>query len=285
MMSMGKGAMVNVSRKHKMNVASSTESELVSIADVLGMILWCKYFMEAQGYTIESNVLYQDNKSTILLAKNGRMSAGKNSKHIKNRFFLITDKVAQGDVELKHIGTKSMWADVNTKPVQGLQFRIFRHEMMGVPVEYDDDVERRRTHPTLLPAVKTTGPSPQDLQVLTDIGVTSVTKTEQKAPAPEKKGTLRGKMKVSSQSRCKPSPRRRSVLGEPKYGSGSVPQWKTGVSRYPAVYRALLEEHSGNKLARVNQVNQRVPVIDERLRIGKAKRRRSDPLGRPVRNQ
>ena len=78
-----------------MNVASSTESELVSIADVLGMILWCKYFMESQGYTIESNVLYQDNKSTILLAKNGRMSAGKNSKHIKNRFFLITNKVAQ----------------------------------------------------------------------------------------------------------------------------------------------------------------------------------------------
>jgi hypothetical protein len=49
MMVMGKGAIVNISRKHKMNVASSTESKLVSIADVLGMILWCKYFMEAQG--------------------------------------------------------------------------------------------------------------------------------------------------------------------------------------------------------------------------------------------
>ena len=81
-----------------MNVASSTESELVSMADFLGMIMWCKYFMEAQGYTIENNILYQDNKSTILLAKNGRMLAGKNSKHIKNRFFLITDKVAQREL-------------------------------------------------------------------------------------------------------------------------------------------------------------------------------------------
>ena len=115
MMSMGKGAIVNILRKHKMNVASSTELELVSIADVLGMILWCKYSMEAQGYTIESNILYQDNKSTILLAKNGRMSAGKNSKHIKNRFFLITGKVAQGDLSIQHMGTKNMWADVNTK--------------------------------------------------------------------------------------------------------------------------------------------------------------------------
>ena len=48
--------------------------------------MWCKYFMEDQGYTIESNVLYQDNKSTILLSKNGRISAGKNSRHIKIGF-------------------------------------------------------------------------------------------------------------------------------------------------------------------------------------------------------
>ena len=116
-MSMGKGAIVNIARKHKMNVASLTKLELVGIAGVLGMILWCKYFMEAQGYTIKSNLLYQDNRSTILLAKIGRMSAGKNAKHIKNKFFLITDKVAQGDLLIQHICMKNMWADVNTKPV------------------------------------------------------------------------------------------------------------------------------------------------------------------------
>ena len=88
MMSIGKGAIVKIARKHKMNVGSSTESELVSIDDVLVMIMWCKYFMESQGYTIESNVLYKDNKSTILLAKNGRMLAGKNSRHIKIGFSL-----------------------------------------------------------------------------------------------------------------------------------------------------------------------------------------------------
>ena len=45
--------------------------------------MWCKYFMEAQGDTIESNGLYQDRKLTILLAENGRISAGKNIRHIK----------------------------------------------------------------------------------------------------------------------------------------------------------------------------------------------------------
>ena len=156
MISMRKGAIVNISRKHKMNIGSSTKSELVSIADVLGMILWCNYFVAAQGYTLESNLLYQDNKSTILLAKNSRMSAGKNSKHIKNRFFLIADKVAKDDVRIRHMGTQSMWADVNTKPVQRELFLIQRHHMMGVPINYDDDVERKRTYVLLLPKVKPT---------------------------------------------------------------------------------------------------------------------------------
>ena len=81
--------------------------------------------MESQGYTIENNILYQDNKSTILLAKNVGMSEGKNIKHIKNMFFFVTDKVAQREIEIRHIGTKSMWEDVNTKPLQGALFIIF----------------------------------------------------------------------------------------------------------------------------------------------------------------
>ena len=105
MMSLGKGAIANVSIKHKLNTGSSTETELVSIANVLGMMMWCKHFTEAQGYTVDNNILYQDNKSTLLLAKNRRMSTEKNSKHIKNRFFLITDKVVQGDLKIEHKGT------------------------------------------------------------------------------------------------------------------------------------------------------------------------------------
>ena len=35
MMSMGKGAIVNVSRNHKLNIGSSTESKLLSFAEVL----------------------------------------------------------------------------------------------------------------------------------------------------------------------------------------------------------------------------------------------------------
>ena len=32
------------------------------------------------------------------------------------------------------------------------------------------------------------------------------------------------------------------LLGEPKYGPGSEPNWKAGSAHYPAFYKALLDE-------------------------------------------
>ena len=34
--------------------AQQSQNYIVSIADVLGVMIWCKYFMEAQGYTIDN---------------------------------------------------------------------------------------------------------------------------------------------------------------------------------------------------------------------------------------
>ena len=142
--------------------------------------------MEAQGYKIESNVLYQDNKSTILLTKNGRMSAGKNSNHIKNQVFLVTDKAAQGDVEIKHMGTNTTWGDINTNLVHGQLFRISHHVMMGVTVEYDEDAERRNTHPLLLPQVETVRVSQAVGDLLGKVEVvTSVEKVAMSRPVPK----------------------------------------------------------------------------------------------------
>jgi len=35
------------------------------------MALWTKHFLEAQGYQVNDNVIYQDNQSAILLENNG----------------------------------------------------------------------------------------------------------------------------------------------------------------------------------------------------------------------
>ena len=52
MMSLGKEAVVSKSTKQKLNVCSSSEGELVGIDDALPWIQWTRYFIKAQGYTV-----------------------------------------------------------------------------------------------------------------------------------------------------------------------------------------------------------------------------------------
>ena len=106
---------MSLSSKQKLNNGSSTEAELVGIADALGLMVWTKYFMEAQGYIIGSYILFQDNHSTIILTKNGRILAVNNSNHIKNHYFLITDKVHQEDLEICYKPTGEIMDNYQSK--------------------------------------------------------------------------------------------------------------------------------------------------------------------------
>ena len=50
-----------------LNTTSITESELVRLSDAMPKLNWNKYFMEAQGLTVEDVYVYQDNQNVILL--------------------------------------------------------------------------------------------------------------------------------------------------------------------------------------------------------------------------
>jgi hypothetical protein len=86
------GAAQSISRKQKLNTRSSTESEVVGADNVLVMILWTKLFLEEQGYKIEQNVLYQDNKSTFLLETNGKRSSSKRTRALNICYFFLMDQ-------------------------------------------------------------------------------------------------------------------------------------------------------------------------------------------------
>ena len=62
---LGKGAIIADSTKQKVNSRSSTEAELKAIDDEIGKVEWVRRFIEAQGFKIESNFIFQDNTSTI----------------------------------------------------------------------------------------------------------------------------------------------------------------------------------------------------------------------------
>ena len=61
--------------KQKINTRSSTEAEIVAVDDLMNKIVWTKLFVEAQGYSVKENILFQDNKSAIQLENNGKMSS------------------------------------------------------------------------------------------------------------------------------------------------------------------------------------------------------------------
>ena len=151
-MAMGFGALMSMTKRHKINVKSSTEAELVGLDDDLGDILWGKYFLEALGYHISHNIFHQDNKSTILLATNGTCS--KKTNHIKHKLFLVKDKSYGGDMEIKWTPTEKMWCDILTKPKQGQVFWEFREYLMNVLDDYEDEDERLFNRPDILPRAK-----------------------------------------------------------------------------------------------------------------------------------
>ena len=130
-MTLGHGAIQSLSRKQKLNTKSSTDAELVGADDASVMVLWTKLFMESQGYAIDKNILYQDNRSAILLETNGRKSAGKRSCALNVRYFFLTDQVNKGNLKIEYCPTDDMTGDFMTKPLQGEKFEKFRHKIMG----------------------------------------------------------------------------------------------------------------------------------------------------------
>lgn len=129
--SLGRGGILCKSTKQKLNTKSSTEAEFVGASDYLPNTIWVKNFLEAQGYIIDSNILEQDNESAMRLEKNGRMSAGPQSRHISIRYFWMKDRINTEGITIRHCPTLQMVADFFTKPLQGNLFRKFRDVIMG----------------------------------------------------------------------------------------------------------------------------------------------------------
>ena len=95
-------------------------------------IIWTKLFLDAQGYEIRKNILYQDNKSTILLLNNGKASSGKRTRAINIRYFFLHDQQQKGNLEVQYYPTGEMIGNFMTKLKQGCDFKRFRDDVMGM---------------------------------------------------------------------------------------------------------------------------------------------------------
>jgi hypothetical protein len=75
----GESVVLSKSNKQKVNTRSSTEAELIAVDDKLPIVQWTKNFLKDLGYDLDT-IIKEDNQSSILLMKNGRLSSGKHTK-------------------------------------------------------------------------------------------------------------------------------------------------------------------------------------------------------------
>ena len=132
-MTIGKGGTYTSSCKQKLNTNSSTEAKLVVIDDAMGQILWTRHFLAAQGIPVPITTIYQDNKSTILLSKNGKISSSKCTKHSDVHYYFVTDCIKRGEVKVTYCPTENMMADFFTKPLQYTEFQHIQSHILIMP--------------------------------------------------------------------------------------------------------------------------------------------------------
>ena len=97
------------------------------------MVLWTQLYLDSQGYPVEKNIIFQDNKSAILLESNGKRSSSKRAnerERLNIRYFFVTDQVEKGIVNIVYCPTDKMVSDFMTKPVQGTKYKTFEREMI-----------------------------------------------------------------------------------------------------------------------------------------------------------
>ena len=75
-------------------------------------------------------IVYQDNLSCMALLARGRSDAER-TRHVAIRYFWTKERVDMGEMRIVHKGTKEMYANVLTKPLQGSQFVYEKASLTG----------------------------------------------------------------------------------------------------------------------------------------------------------
>ena len=60
---------------HKLDTKSFTETKIVAVDYCMSSLLRTRYLLGAEGYDVFENIVYQENKSDILLENNGKASS------------------------------------------------------------------------------------------------------------------------------------------------------------------------------------------------------------------
>lgn len=110
------------SKKQSIVTLSSTEAEFVAASAAAKEIKYLRNLLKDLGLEqTEPTTLHIDNRSTIFLAND--YVTGENSKHIDVRYFWIRQEVENKNIQIEHMPTDEMLADIFTKPLTPKPFK------------------------------------------------------------------------------------------------------------------------------------------------------------------
>ena len=126
----GNAPIYSKSQKIKIHTRSSTETELVTLDTNMLHLLWLRQVTEFMGYPQRPAIIYQDNKSTILVCESGQSRNGR-LKHMAIRYYFIHGQIEQNIAKLKYVKSSDMIADILTKPLGAQQFKTLRQKLLN----------------------------------------------------------------------------------------------------------------------------------------------------------
>ncbi len=108
-------------------------------------ILLTRSLLKAQGYHVSDNVIFQDDKSSILMNHNGRPSNSKRTKHIHIFYFYIMYLISRGETRVEWCPTKEM---VYVKEIRALTMGSLSMEKARKIVTHDtvSDTDLRKKY-------------------------------------------------------------------------------------------------------------------------------------------
>lgn len=116
------------STKQIMIAQSSTEAEYIALYEAVLEIVWLRYLLSDMGHPQAGpTIVFEDNASCIQIAEGA--GSHQRTKHFTRRLHYTRQLRDEGLIEIHHLNTDEMTADVLTKP---LPDRDFRRHCLGL---------------------------------------------------------------------------------------------------------------------------------------------------------